>query len=61
MNATLRNLLIIIGIALAAYLTWYFRSIIAYTIAAGVISLIGKPIVDLLSSIHIWKFKFPRA
>ena len=61
MNATLRNFLIVIGIALAAYLTWYFRSIIAYTIAAGVISLIGKPIVDLLCSIHIRKIRFPRA
>src|SRR5665647_523962 len=61
MNATLRNFLIVIGIALAAYLTWYFRSIIAYIIVAGVISLIGKPIVDLLCSIHIRKIKFPRA
>ena len=61
MNATLRNILIVVGIALAAYLTWYFRSIIAYIIAAGVISLIGKPIVDLLNSIHIRKIKFPRA
>jgi predicted PurR-regulated permease PerM len=61
MNATLRNFLIVIGIALAAYLTWYFRSIIAYIIVAGVISLIGRPIVDLLNSIHIRKLRFPRA
>jgi predicted PurR-regulated permease PerM len=61
MNATLRNFLIVIGIALAAYLTWYFRSIIAYIIIAGVISLIGRPIVDLLNSIHIRKIRFPKA
>jgi predicted PurR-regulated permease PerM len=61
MNATLRNLLIVIGIALAAYLTWYFRSIIAYILIAGVISLIGRPIVDLLNSIHLRKLRFPRA
>jgi predicted PurR-regulated permease PerM len=61
MNATLRNFLIVIGIALAAYLTWYFRSIIAYVIVAGVISLIGRPIVDLMNGIHIRKIKFPRA
>jgi predicted PurR-regulated permease PerM len=61
MNATLRNFLIVLGIALAAYLTWYFRSIIAYIIVAGVISLIGRPIVDLLNSIHIRKIRFPRA
>ncbi|HWR75054.1 MAG TPA: AI-2E family transporter, partial [Bacteroidales bacterium] len=61
MNATLRNFLIVIGIALAAYLTWYFRSIIAYIIIAGVISLIGRPIVDLLNSIHFRKIRFPKA
>jgi predicted PurR-regulated permease PerM len=61
MNATLRNFLIVIGIALAAYLTWYFRSIIAYIIVAGVISLIGRPIVDLLNSIHLRKIRLPRA
>ena len=53
--------MIVIGIALAAYLTWYFRSIIAYIIAAGVISLIGRPIVELLNSFHIRKMRFPRA
>ena len=61
MNATLRNFLIIVGIALLAFLLWYFRSIIAYVIVAGVISLIGRPIVDLLDSIHIHKHRFPRA
>jgi len=60
MNATLRNFLIIVGIALTAYLFWYFRSIFAYIIVAGVISLIGRPVVEFLSSIHIRKLKFPR-
>ncbi|MCA1741297.1 MAG: AI-2E family transporter [Bacteroidales bacterium] len=61
MNATLRNILIIIGIALLVYLFWYFRSIFAFILVAGVISLIGRPVVDLLTSIRIWKFNFPRA
>ncbi|MDZ7635990.1 MAG: hypothetical protein U5L72_16770 [Bacteroidales bacterium] len=61
MNTTLRNILIIIGIALLVYLFWYFRSIFAYILIAGVISLIGRPVVDLLNSIRVWKFKFPRA
>jgi len=61
MNATLRNILILIGIAVLVYLFWYFRSIFAYILIAGVISLIGRPVVELLNSIHIWKFKFPRA
>lgn len=61
MNTTLRNILILIGMAVLVYLFWYFRSIFAYIMIAGVISLIGRPVVDLLNSIRIWKFKFPRA
>jgi predicted PurR-regulated permease PerM len=61
MNTTLRNILILIGIALMVYLFWYFRSIFAYILIAGVISLIGRPVVDLLNSIRVWKFRFPRA
>lgn len=61
MNTTLRNILILIGMAVLVYLFWYFRSIFAYILIAGVISLIGRPVVDLLNSIRIWKFKFPRA
>jgi predicted PurR-regulated permease PerM len=61
MNTTLRNILILLGLALLVYLFWYFRNIIAYILAAGVISLIGRPVVDLLNGIRIWKFRFPRA
>jgi len=61
MNTTLRNILIIIGLAILVYLFWYFRSMIAYILAARVISLIGRPVVDLLNGIRIWKFRFPKA
>jgi len=60
MNTTLRNILIIIGIAVLVYLSWYFRNIFIYILVAGVISLIGRPIVDLLNRIRIWKFRFPK-
>lgn len=60
MNTTLRNFLIIVGIAVLVYLSWYFRNIFIYILAAGVISLIGRPIVDLLNRIKIWKFRFPK-
>lgn len=61
MNTTLRNILILIGMAVLVYLFWYFRSIFAYILIAGVISLIGRPVVDLLNGIRVWKLKFPRA
>ena len=61
MNTTLRNILVIVGFALLIYLFWFFRSIVAYVLIAGVISLIGRPIVDLLNGIHFRKLRFPRA
>lgn len=61
MNTTLRNILILIGLAFLVYAFWYFRNIFAYIFIAGVISLIGRPAVDLLNSIRIWKFRFPKA
>jgi predicted PurR-regulated permease PerM len=61
MNTTLRNILILIGIAILVYLFWYFRSIFAYILIAGVISLVGRPVVELFNRIRIGKFKFPSA
>lgn len=60
-NPLLRNLLVIIGIGLLVFLFWYFRNIVAYVLIAGVISLVGRPVVDQLNSIHIKKLSFPKA
>ncbi|HSO77835.1 MAG TPA: AI-2E family transporter [Bacteroidales bacterium] len=60
MNTTLRNVLVILGFALLVYIFWFFRSIVAYVLIAGVISLVGRPVVDFLNSIHFRKLKFPR-
>ncbi len=40
-------------------LVWYFSHIVIFIIVAGVISIIGSPLVDLFDRIRIWKFKFP--
>ena len=61
MNKALRNILVIVGFALLVYMFWFFRSIVAYVLIAGVISLIGRPVVDFLNSLHIRKLKFPKA
>jgi predicted PurR-regulated permease PerM len=61
MNNTLRNFLVLAGIALLIFLLWYFRSIVSYVLIAGVISLVGRPLVDLFNRIHIKKISFPRA
>jgi len=60
MNNFLRYFLIIIGLALLVFLLWYFSSIVAYILIAGVFALIGRPVVDLLSRVRIWKYSIPR-
>ena len=61
MNKTTRIILIGLGVILLLYILWYFQSIVAYVLIAAVISLIGKPIVDLLAKIKIWKILIPRS
>jgi predicted PurR-regulated permease PerM len=61
MNTTLRNILVIVGFVLVIYLFWFFRNIVAYILIAGVISLVGRPVVDLLNSIHFRKVRLPKA
>ena len=49
----------IIGLVVAAvvfFLIWYFRNIIIYILVAAVLSLIGSPHVNPLTSYRIRKF-----
>ncbi len=48
--------LIIIILALA----WYFHTIIAYILVAGVLSLIGEPIIRFLVNLEVKGKKMPR-
>lgn len=60
MSATVRNILIIIGSILLILLFWYFRSIVVYVLVAGVLSIMGRPLVDLFCRFRIRKWNFPR-
>jgi predicted PurR-regulated permease PerM len=61
MKATLRNILIFAGILLFLTGIWYFREIVVYILVSGVLSIIGRPLVDLFCRIKIRKWQFPRA
>jgi predicted PurR-regulated permease PerM len=61
MTATLRNILIFLGILLLLACAWYFRSIVVYILVSGVLSIMGRPLVDLFCRIHIRKWSFPRS
>lgn len=60
MKTTLRNILIFFGILLFLMLLWYFRNIVVYILVAGVLSIMGRPLVDLFCRIKIGKWNFPR-
>jgi predicted PurR-regulated permease PerM len=60
MNVTLRNILIFFGTLLILACLWYFRNIVVYILVSGVLSIMGRPLVDLLCKIRIKKWSFPR-
>jgi predicted PurR-regulated permease PerM len=61
MNPTFRNLLIAGGSLLIIAAVWFFREIVVYILVSGVLSIMGRPLVDLLCRIKLWKWNFPRA
>jgi predicted PurR-regulated permease PerM len=54
-----KYILLGLGIAVLVFLFWYFRLIIAYIMIAVVLSLIGKPLVDILEKVRYKKFYLP--
>ena len=60
MSQTARYVFIFLGVVLLGYILWYFKSIVAYILISLVLSLIGKPIVDLLLRFRIRQIKLPR-
>jgi len=60
MKTTFRNFLIFFGVILLLAIAWFFRSIVVYILVSGVLSIMGRPLVDLFCRIKIRKLKFPR-
>ncbi|HOB82931.1 MAG TPA: AI-2E family transporter [Bacteroidales bacterium] len=52
--------MIFFAVVLLLAAAWYFRSIVVYILVSGVLSIMGRPLVDLFSSIRIRKWGFPR-
>jgi predicted PurR-regulated permease PerM len=61
MNATFRNILIFFGILLLLGCAWFFRNIVVYILVSGVLSIIGRPLVNLFCRIRIKRWSFPRS
>lgn len=60
MKFSWRNILIFTGVVLLVLGFWYFRNIVAYVLISGVLSLIGRPLVDLLGRLRIRNWHIPR-
>lgn len=60
MKTTLRNFLIILGTAVFLAALWYFRNIAIYILVSGVLSIMGRPLVDLFCRIKVGRWIFPR-
>jgi predicted PurR-regulated permease PerM len=61
MNSTIRTILIFFGVLLLLGCAWYFRNIAVYILVSGVLSIMGRPLVDLFCRIRIKKWSFPRS
>jgi predicted PurR-regulated permease PerM len=52
---------IILLICVIGFLAWYFSQILICILIAGIISIIGEPLVELFDRIHYKRIKFPHA
>ncbi len=46
-------------VVLLALFFWYFRTIVIYVLIAGVVSLIGQPLMNLLAKLQFGRVKLP--
>lgn len=58
-NNSTNFIAIVLGLGLAIFLGWYFSDILIYIFIAFGLSLLGSPLVRLLTKIHIGNWKFP--
>jgi predicted PurR-regulated permease PerM len=60
MRERYRWIIAALGFILAIFMAWYFSNIVVYIIVAGVLSLIGSPLVEFICKFKIGKFSIPR-
>jgi predicted PurR-regulated permease PerM len=59
-SETGKYIAIVLGAALLIFILWYLRAVIFYILISFVLSLIGRPVVQLLDRLKYGKFYFPR-
>ena len=59
MNNSKSIIAILAGLGIIIFLCWFFSDIVIYIFVAFILSLLGSPLVKLLTKIHIGKWQFP--
>lgn len=59
LNRVLRWIIVSLSIAAALYTLWYFIDLVAYILIAVILSLIGKPLMNVLENVRIGRFYSP--
>ena len=59
MNRTVRTIISIVLVITAILFLWYFANIVFYILAAAVISMIGRPLVEILDTFRMGKLRIP--
>ena len=59
MSKTWKIFLTTLLVVLLALFFWYFKTIVIYVLVAGVVSLIGQPLMNLLAKVRFGKVKLP--
>ena len=61
MNQIFRYILIALGVILGGFIIWRFSHIVSYILISAVLSLIGRPLVDLLGKVNVKGISIPKA
>ncbi len=59
-SGVVKYIALILGAIITIFIIWYLRSLIFFILVSFVLSLVGRPIVDLLDRVKYERFKVPR-
>ncbi|MEE4178162.1 MAG: AI-2E family transporter [Bacteroides sp.] len=51
---------LLLFVAVMVFLSWYFLRVVIYLLVSVVLALLGKPVMDFLSSLRLGRFRLPQ-
>jgi len=61
MNQLARYIIALAVVATICFIAWYFGDILTNILIAAVLSIMGRPLVNVLDSLHLGKWRIPRS